>query len=101
MQVDLDRALREGERACDVLVRQPLHSQPRNLVLPCRQHARKLNVILAALGLTFDRRGDELLRQPALTRSDDLEAIEQGADRTLFQHETPGTPVYGGRDLLV
>ena len=55
VQVDLDRPLRKLEQARDVLVRQPLRNQASNLVLPGRQHARKLNILLAALGGAPDR----------------------------------------------
>src|SRR5215210_7529565 len=55
VQVDLDRPLRELEQTRDVLVRQPLRNQASNLVLPGRQHARKLNILLAALGGAPDR----------------------------------------------
>src|SRR3954468_5288307 len=101
VQVDLDRALRDGEPARDVLVRQPLRNQTRNLVLPRRQHPRKLNILLAALRGAPDRRGDNLLRQPTPARRNGPQTLDQRVERMLFQQQTPGAPLHRGRDLLV
>src|SRR5215213_1143040 len=85
VQVDLDRALRNRELPTDVLVRQPLRNQTRNLILSGRQHTLERNIPRAAFGGAPDRWGDQLLRQPALTRCNGLKTRDQGAECTLFE----------------
>src|SRR3954468_16844195 len=101
VQVDLDRALRDGEPARDVLIRQPLRNQASNLVLPDRQHPRKLNILLAALGCAPDRRSNDLLRQPTLARRNDPQTLDQGVKRMLLQQEAPSAPLHRRCNLLV